>query len=73
MVRSWLGAPIYDVCENFSLGGFGCSRARGRLHGERRARTGFDDDLVFPDDDVVDEILQVDARGCAIAAEECLA
>jgi hypothetical protein len=55
-----LGAPIYDVCENFSLGGFGGSRTGRRHHGKRRARACFDDDFVLTDDDVVDEILQVD-------------
>ena len=73
VVRIHWGAPIYDVCENFSLCGFGGSRARRGHHGEGRACARFDDDFVLIDDDVVDEILQVDARGCAVTSKERLA
>src|SRR6188768_1489567 len=45
IVRSLLGAPIYDVCENFSLGGFGATRARRGHHGEGRAGACLDDDF----------------------------
>ncbi len=68
-----LGAPIYDVCKNFSLGGFGGTRAARGHHGEGRARACFHDDFVFTDDDVIDEILQVDAGSCPVTSEERLA
>ena len=59
-VRFLPGAPIYDVCKNFALGGFGRTRARRGHHGEGGACACFDDDFVFTDDDVVNEIFQVD-------------
>ena len=56
----------------------GGSRTGRRHHGKRRAPARFDDDgsshfddFVFTDD-VVDEILQVDARGCAVTSKERL-
>jgi len=69
-VRSLLGAPIYDVCKNFSLGGFGGTRARRGHHGEGRARACFDDDFVFTDDDVVDQILKVDPCSSPVTSKE---
>jgi hypothetical protein len=68
-----LGAPIYDVCKNFSLGGFGGTRARRGHHSEGGACACFDDDFVFTDDDLVDEILQVDAGSCPVTPKERLA
>jgi len=68
-----LGAPIYYVCENFSLGGFGGTRARRGHHGKGRARACFDDDFVFTDNDLVDEILQVEAGSCPVTPKERLA
>jgi hypothetical protein len=61
------------VCKNFSLGGFGGTRARRGHHGEGGARACLDDDFDLTDDDVVDEILQVDAGSCPITTKEGLA
>jgi len=61
------------VCKNFSRGGFGATRARRGNHGEGGARVRFDNDFVFTDNDVVDQILQVDAGSCSVTPKERLA
>jgi hypothetical protein len=69
VVRASGSAPIYHVCKNFSLG-FGGTRARRGHHGKGRARACLNNDFVFTNDDVIDEILQVDAGRGPVAPKE---
>jgi len=67
-VHAFAAGAIYDVGENVSRGAFGSSRARGRRHGESGPCTRINDDFVFTDHDVVDQILEIGPRRCAITA-----
>jgi hypothetical protein len=53
--------PIYDVWQNFRASGFDGGGPRRAHHGECRARADLDDDRLFADDDLVDQVPKVDA------------
>jgi hypothetical protein len=60
---------MYDVWQNFCAGGFGSRWARGGHHGEGGTGADFEDDRLFADHDVVDQVLPARATTRLVLGE----